>query len=190
MPLGTTTRLYGVNDGKVYKLTSDVSGSAPVYATGVDVPGIKSVDTKLEMETKTLRGDNTLLAADSVFKGITGSVKYARHSFDVWGALTTAAAAPTGTTPNMKQTFTLTQSDLPAFAKFEGQSKQTDYIGGDVHVLLWKLMPGTMPLGFNEEDYMEQSFDFTSVPLLGTPAGGSAQSWLTIVGNETVVAVP
>jgi hypothetical protein len=186
---GHTTKLFGVNDAAVYKLTADASGSAPTYGTKVDVPGIKAVDAKLNMDTKTLRGDNTLLAADSVLKDISGSIKYAKHSFDVWTAMTSALTTDSGTTPATASTLSIGQGTLPAFFKLEAQSKQVDYVGGDVHILLYKCMPGTLPLGFNEEDYMEQSVDFTAVPLLGTITSSVAQTWMTILANETTIAI-
>lgn len=187
--IGHTTKLFGVNDAAVYKLSTDASGSAPTYAAKVDVPGVQSVDAKLNMNTKTLRGDNTLLAADSVLQDISGTIHFAKHSFDVWAALTSALTTDGGTTPATTSTLTIGQGTLPAFFKLEAQSKQVDYVGGDVHILLYKCMPGTLPLGFNEEDYMKQSVDFTAVPLLGTITGSVAQTWMTLLGNETAVAI-
>ncbi len=189
MTLPHVTRNFGCNDGAVYKLNTDVSGTAPTYGTKVDVVGVKSLETTLATDTKTLRGDNTLLSADSVLKEISGKLEYAKHNFDVWTALTSALTTDSGTTPNQSSTMTITQTTLPAFFKTEVQSKQVDYVGGDIHVVLWKCMPGNLPTGFMEEDYRIQSTDFIAVPVIGTPATAPATAWMTITANETAVAI-
>lgn len=189
MALGHTTKVYGVVDCKIHQLSTDVAGTAPTYGSAVDVPGVKSMKTTLTMETKTLRGDNTLLSADSVLKDISGTVEFARFSFDIWAALTSALATDAGTTPNQTSTLTITQSTLPKFVKVETQSATADYVTGDLHQIVWKAMPGSIPLGNAEEDYEIQSFDFTAVPVIGTPASSPANTWMTFVANETAASV-
>lgn len=189
MALSHVSRVFGCNDAGVYKLSTDVSGTAPTYATKVDVVGVKSLETTMATDTKTLRGDNTLLSADSVLKEISGKLLYAKHNFDVWTALTSALTTDSGTTPNQASTMTITQTTLPSFFKTEVQSKQVDYVGGDIHVLLYKCMPGNLPTGFMEEDYRIQSTDFIAVPVIGTIASGPANAWMTIIANETAVAI-
>lgn len=189
MALGHTTRVFGVNDMAVHTLTSDVAGTAPGYGTKVDVVGVKSLETTLATDIKQLRGDNTLLAADSVLKDVSGKLNYAKQNFDVWPALLSALTTDSGTTPNQVTTFTLTQTTLTQYFKVEGQSKQVDYVGGDVHVIIYKCIPGNMLTGFMEEDYRAQGNDFTAVPLIGTISGGPANAWITILANETAVAI-
>jgi hypothetical protein len=188
--LGHQSRTFGVNDMHVYKLTSDVAGTAPGYGTSVDVVGVKSLETTLATDTKQLRGDNTLLAADSVLKEISGKISYAKHNFDVWTALTSALTTDSGTTPNQISTMTITQVTAPAFFKVEAQSKQVDYVGGDIHVVLYKCMPGNLATGFMEEDYRIQGNDFVAVPLISTITAGPANAWMSIVANESSIAVP
>jgi hypothetical protein len=187
--LAHVTRVFGINDMGVFKLSTDVAATAPTYAAKVDVVGAKSMEATLATDTKQLRGDNTLLAADSVLKEISGKLDYAKHNFDVWAALSSALTTDSGTTPNQISTLTITQITAPAFFKVEGQCKQTDYIGGDVHVICYKCMPGNFMSGFSEEDYRMQSADFVAVPLIGTVAGGPANAWMSIIANETVVAI-
>ncbi len=189
MALGHTTKLFGVNDAGVYKLTADVSGTTPTYASKVDLVGVKSLEATLATDTKTLTGDNTVLSADSVLKELSGKMEYAKHNFDIWTALLSATTTDSGTTPNQASTITITQTTLPAFFKIEAQTKQVDYVGGDVHVLLYKCMPGNLMAGFSEEDYRIQSADFIAVPLIGTISGGPAAAWMSVIGNETAVAI-
>lgn len=189
MALSHQTKLFGVNDMGIYKLSTDVAGTAPTYAAKVDVVGVKSLEATIATDTKELRGDNTLLAADSVLKDIAGKVAYAKHNFDVFAALTSALTTDAGTSPNQTSTLTIVQGTLPAYFKVEGQSKQVDFVGGDVHIIAYKCMPGNLMTGLAEEDYRLQGNDFISVPLIGTIAAGPANAWLTILSNETAVAI-
>jgi hypothetical protein len=187
--LAHQTKVFGVNDAAVYKLSTDPSGAPPTYAAKVDITGVKSMEITLATDTKELRGDNSLLAADSVLKDITGKLMYAKFNFDVWTALTSMSSTDSGSTPNQKTIMTLAQADTPVFGKVEAQSKQVDYVGGDMHVICYKCMPGNFLGGFAEENYREQEFSFTSVPLIGTISGGPAQAWFSALVNETSVAI-
>jgi hypothetical protein len=187
--LSHITREFGVNDAAIFKLTADPSGTAPTYASKVDVPGVQEMSATLAIVTKKLKGDNTVLAADSVLDGVDGSLKWARHGFDMYSALMSSTVSDSGTTPNQKSVLTVAQFDLPAQVKIEGQTRQVDYVGGDAHVIIYKCTPGSIPFGLAGEDYQQQSLDFTSVPLIGTIVGGPANAWFTILANETAVAI-
>lgn len=189
MPLSHTTREFGINDCGIYKMVTDPSGAAPTYGTKIDVVGVKSLETTFDTKTQMLRGDNTLLAADSILDSVKGKLVYAKFNFDVWATMATASATDSGTTPNMKTTYTIALSDSTAQHKIEAQCKQVDFVGGDIHLTIWKTVPGSMMLGFAEEDYREQSYEFTAVPVIGTPSGFPAGSWFTVTANETAVAI-
>ena len=190
MALVHGSKLFSVNDARIAKLTADPAGTNPTYASSVDVPAVQALTSTLEMELKELRGDNTLQAVDTVFRHIKGKLTYGKFNFDVAAAVTTASATDTGVTPNQKTTLTLAQFDLPANWKLEAQSKQVDYVGGDVHFLYWKCVQNSMDMfGFNQEDYNGQGMDFMAMPLIGTPTGYPANSWATAIANETAVAL-
>jgi hypothetical protein len=189
MALAHVSKLFGVNDAAVFEMLTDPAGAAPTYAAKVDVPGVKSMELTLGTDTKELRGDNTLLAADSVLKTISGKVTHGKVGFDIWQALTTATATDSGTTPAQKVSLILSQTDLPTNFKVEGQSKQVDYVGGDIHIVVFKAIPANLLAGFAEEDYREQSFELTAMPLIGTITGGPAAAWIQLVANETAVSI-
>jgi hypothetical protein len=188
MALAHKTKMYGIDDAALHRMLTDPSGAPATYASKVDVPGAKSMKTSMTMKTTKLRGDNQLLSADSIIEDIAGSMEYALQGFDVWGALTNASPSDSGSTPSQTITLNITQSTLPAFASLEAQTTHVDYIGGDVHIKMPKIMPGTMPFGYNEEDYQTQSFDFTAVPTIGSVSAVN-NLWLTFVANETAAAV-
>jgi hypothetical protein len=189
LALSHITKNYGIDDAKVYKLLTDPSGAPPTYATAVDIFGAQSMEMTLATDTKELRGDNTLLAADSIIKDLTGKVNYGKFNFDVWVQLTSMTATDSGSTPNQKTVMTMAATDSPAYAKVEAQSKHVDYVAGDLHYIVYKLIPMNLLAGFADENYKIQEFGFTSIPLIGTIGGGPAQAWWSAVTNETAIAI-
>lgn len=190
MALAHSTRLFSVVDAAISKLTADSPGANPTYNASTNVVGVQGITSTVEMDLKQLRGDNTLLAVDAIFKDVKGKLTYGKFNFDLAAATTTASAVDSGTTPNQKTTITLAQFDLPSQWKLEGQSRQVDYVTGDVHCLWWKCQQNSMDMwGFNQEDYNQQGMDFMAMPLIGTPTGFPANSWITAVANETAVAI-
>ena len=190
MALAHSSQNFSVNDAAVYKLTTDPSGANPTYAAKVDVAGVQELTSSIEMELKRLYGDNTLIAVQSIFRGVKGKLTYGRFNFDLMGAITTASATDSGTTPFQKTVITLAQFDLPAKFKMETQTKQVDYVGGDMHELYWKCTAaGLDMLGHNNQDFKIQVIDFETEPLIGTPTGYPANSWVTAIANETAVAI-
>lgn len=189
MALAHYTKVFGIDDAGIYKLSTDPAGAPPTYASKVDIVGAQSMEMTLATDTKELRGDNTLLAADSIIKDLTGKVNYAKFNFDVWAQLTSMTAADSGSTPNQKTLMTMAATDTPAYAKVEAQSKHVDYVIGDLHYIVYKVIPANFLAGFADENYKIQEFSFTSVPLIGTIGGGPAQAWWTVLVNETAVAI-
>lgn len=190
MPLTHNSKLFSVNDAAIYKMLTDPAGAVPTYAARVDIVGVQALTSTMEMDIKQLRGDNTLLAVDAIFKDVKGKITYGKFNFDVLTAATTTSSTDSGTTPNQKTVATLGQFDLPANWKLEAQSKQVDYIGGDVHLLYWKCIQSSMDMfGFGQEDYNGQGMDFMAMPVNGTPAGFSANAWVTAIANETAIAI-
>lgn len=190
MALSHSTRVFSVVDAAIAKLTSDAPGANPTYAASVNVVGVQAVTSTIGMDLKQLRGDNTLLAVDAVFKDVTGKVTYGKFNFDLVAATTSATATDSGVTPNQKTVITLAQFDLPSNWKLETQTKAVDYVGGDLHQVFWKAQQSSMDMfGTAQEDYKQQGMDFNPFPLLGTPTGFPANSWVSAIANETAVAI-
>lgn len=187
MPLSRVTQLYSVQDAKISPLLTDPAGGAATYGTPIDVPGIQTMEISGDVETKSLRGDNGLLANNSVISNIAVSVNHAKLSLDVLAAIIGGTVTDSGTTPAQTSTWDLTQATatLPRF-KLEGVTPPngTDIIGGDLHWVLWRLNLSAFPaLGFSQEDYRIASFSANASPLVSTG------KWITAVINETAVAI-
>lgn len=188
MTLSHVTKVYGIKDCKIAKMTADPAGGSATYAASVDIPGVVSVALTQAMANKLLKGDNTLLDADvTVSDPWTGKLIFSKLGFDVEAVLFGATVVDAGTTPN--QTVTLTQSggtattpSVPNYFRLEGIAANSDLIGGDLHMTWFKCKISGGTAGFAEEDYMKADFDMIAIPRL------SDGQWMTRVLNETATA--
>lgn len=183
MPLSHITKVFAAKDAKVYPLTAD-SGAAPTYGAGLDVPGLKTVTIGGDVNTAELRGDNSLLDAQSSLSSITVSMEFAKASLDLLAAFFSNTVVDSGATPAMKSVWSLLGSSTLGYVGVTAQAVGADNIGGDVQFEVHKMMLSSFPeLGLEEEDYKTQSVEFTAMPLISTG------KWLNVTVNETAVAV-
>lgn len=186
MPLVHVTKSFGFKDAKIYPLTADTAGSL-TYGTGVDVPGVKTLEVSGDIEKKELRGDNTLLDIFSVLKNVNCKLTHAKLNLDMLAASLGNAVVDTGTTPNQKATWSLTSASAPKYWKIEGATPVdgVDFIGGDLHILFYKSILSSFPgVGFAEEDYQIPGLEFGTVSTINNG------KWMDVVANETAVALP
>ncbi|ABD94207.1 hypothetical protein [Kitasatospora aureofaciens] len=186
--LSHVTKMFSIVDCKITALTADPVGGTPVYASSsVDVPGIKSLAISGNMQSKTLRGDNTLLDTSAYIDGVTGAAEHALLSLDALAVMLGGTVTDSGTTPAQKSVWDLTNLSAPSYFKIEGVTPPngSSLIGGDVHVVLHKVQLSKFPeLGFAGDDYRIPKFEVSAVPL------ASNGKWLSITFNETAVAIP
>ncbi|MFE1264405.1 phage tail protein [Streptomyces albogriseolus] len=187
MPLSRVTKLYAVEDAKIFPLLADPEGGAPSYGAGIDVPGIKSMEISGDVEVKELRGDNGLLDSDATISNITVSYPHAKLSLDVLVALIDSEVTDSGTTPAQKSKWSLKRGAKPLPYKLVGKTPTGggDLVGGDVHFSLMKCVMSSFPgLGLAEEDYRTVENEARCVPLISTG------EWIDIDINETAVPIP
>lgn len=187
MALVHFSKLFAVEDAQIAKLLTDPAGGTETYGPLIDVPGIKQVTLSGTVESKELRGDNALLDVNSVLKSLTLGITNAKISLDVEAVLIGGTVADSGLTPNQKVTHDLSGTDSPNYFKFIAKSPAngSDFVGGDVHITLWKCIVSGLPdSGFAEEDYKIVGFNAATSPLLST-----GRKWRRIVFNETAAAI-
>jgi hypothetical protein len=186
MPISHITKVFAVTDCKIALLTADVAGGSATYGTSLDVPGIKSVTITGDVETKQLRGDNTLLDSDSVITGISVSIEYAKLSLDVIALLFGATVVDSGTTPNQLATLDLSGTIKPRPFRLEAISASADPVAGAVRFTLHKVIVSSFPeLGLAEEDYKTGTLEGSAMPLLAT-----GNKWISTIIQETAAVLP
>lgn len=190
MSIPHQSKLYGISDMRIAKMTADPTGGAATYAASVDVIGVKKMMVTGAVGTKSLRGDNTLLDVESTLNGLSAVVDYAKFNWDVLNILLGGAVVDSGSTPNQISNFRLLGGapplapSLPNFFKIEAKAVDVDYAGGDCHIILWKCKIDAFPqLGFNEEDYELFNFGVQCAPRV---ADGF---WMDVNYNETLAAI-
>lgn len=187
MPVLThVSKEYAVEDCKIAKLTADPAGGSSTYATALDVPGIKSVVLGGNIKKTDLRGDNQLLDTESKLLDITVTINFAKVTLDGFAVFLGGTVTDSGTTPAQVAKYGLTGADRFNYFKLEAKTPTdgVDIIGGDAHLILWKLKLASFPgLGFAEEDFETFSMQAAAIPRL------SDNKWLDLLFNETTVAI-
>lgn len=187
MPISHETKAFSVVDCKIAKLLTDPAGGTATYGTLTDVPGIKEVAVTGEVNSVSLRGDNTELDRNTSIVGRTLAVSHAKVSLDVLAILLGAAATvDAGVTPNQTATLTMGSTDTPNYFRLVAKTPTggADSPSGDVHYAFDKCVITSFPdLGLAEEDYRIVSFEAAAIPLVST---GRA---MRIIANETAAAI-
>ena len=185
MPLSHVSKVFGVKDAKIAKLTADPAGGTPTYASSVDVPGMKTVTIGGEISTAELRGDHSRLDFQSTLSGIEVEFEYAKLSLDALAVMLGGSVVDAGTTPNQTATFGITSASALNYFRFQAVAVGADSVGGDVLFTIHKAILTEFPeMGSEEEDYKTFSTTAAAVPILGT--GGA---WMDVVLRETAVAL-
>ncbi len=150
MPISTETKILGINDAKISRITED-SSTALTYDTAIDVPGITSLKVTPSFVEKELKGDEKIIDTYSKLEKIEWSFEGAKLSLDALAVLLGGTVTAAGVTPNETQTYTLKGVDIPSYFKFEGKSDYTD--AGDIHIVLYKCKASSVEYTLQGEDY-------------------------------------
>lgn len=184
MPLSKISKVFAVKDAKISPLLTDPESGEATYGPAIDVPGIKSVAISGSVESKSLRGDNRLLDADSTITEVSVSIEYAKLSLEVLAAIAGGTILESGATPSQIAEWSLTGDAKPLPFKLEAVSVSADTIGGDVLFGLPKVSLSSFPdLGLAEEDYQTFSMEGAAMPR------NSDGKWITVTLRETAVAL-
>lgn len=182
--LSHTTKLYAVEDCKIAPLTADPEGGTTTYGSLLDVPGIKSISLTGSVESKSLRGDNSLLDSDAVLTELSGSIEHAKLSLDVLAAILGFVVTDSGTTPS-QVTNAILSGDTARLKPFALWGKTPTGgsdagLSGDSLLLFYKAKLSSFPeIGLVEEDYATVSMEFSIIPRL------SDKKWVKIGLRET-----
>lgn len=150
MTVSPVSKLYSTEDCKIAALTSDTTGFA-AYGAAIDVPGIRQVTMTPQIESKSLRGDNRELDADSTLVAVELSIEHAKVSFEVLevflgGEWTAGASSGTYVQSG--------GSSLPYWQiGWRTPASGGDAAGGDVHFRAFKCKITAYTLGTAFEDY-------------------------------------
>lgn len=158
MALKTVTKLFGVDDAKLFPITED-SEEQFVCAEGIDLPGVRQISLTYEMEEKSLTGDEKVLEISNKIKSVTFNMEYAKLSLEVLAQLTGGRYSKTGEGDTEVGTFSFGGGDLPNYFQLKAQILDTSNDGGDVHFCIYKAKATAIPLNGVQDDFATLTFD-------------------------------
>lgn len=188
MTLATETKLFELADAKVFLLSADTAGGSPTYGSPVDIPGVLSLGITPHLITKELRGDSVVLDLYSKADYVDLKLTNAKISLNILDMLMGGTVTPSGTTPNMIETYDFSSADEAEYVKIEGQAVYADV--GDVHVVFYKgkIQAGAdCEVADNSGDFAKLTATIRFIPTTGT-VSSKHRIWAVIL-NETETAI-
>ena len=158
MALKTVTKLFGVDDAKLFPITED-SEAQFVCAEGIDLPGVRQISLTYEIEEKSLTGDEKVLDISNKIKSVTFNIEYAKLSLEVLAQLTGGKYSTSLSDNDETGTFTFGGGDLPNYFQLKAQILDTSNDGGDVHFCIYKAKATALPLNGVQDDFATLTFD-------------------------------
>lgn len=158
MALKTVTKLFGVDDAKLFPITED-SDAKFTCAEGIDLPGVRQISLTYEIEEKSLTGDEKVLDISNKIKSVTFNMEYAKLSLEVLAQLTGGSYSVTGSGEEEVGTFSFGGEDLPNYFQLKAQILDTSNDGGDVHFCIYKAKATAIPLNGVQDDFATLTFD-------------------------------
>ena len=158
MALKTVTKLFGVDDAKLFPVTED-SETKFTCGEGIDLPGVRQISVTYEMEEKSLTGDEKVLEVSNKIKSVTFNMEYAKLSLEILAQLTGGSYTKTGSDDDEVGTFSFGGGDLPNYFQLKAQILDTSNDGGDVHFCIYKAKATAIPINGVQDDFATLTFD-------------------------------
>lgn len=158
MALKTVTKLFGVDDAKLFPVTED-SETKFTCGDGIDLPGVRQISVTYEMEEKSLTGDEKVLEVSNKIKSVTFNMEYAKLSLEILAQLTGGSYTKTGSGDDEVGTFSFGGGDLPNYFQLKAQILDTSNDGGDVHFCIYKAKATAIPINGVQDDFATLTFD-------------------------------
>lgn len=160
MAIKKVTKVYGVDDCKIYPIIQDDKDGFKV-GEEIDGVGVKSVSLTFEADEKDLTGDEMTLDTISKVKSMTASSEFAKLSLDTM-ALFTGGYVKSDENSAMLSIGSSASGNQKYF-QLQFQIKTTDNEGGDLHYILFKVKATSTPINGTEDDYATFSVEFKGV---------------------------
>lgn len=156
------THVFGAQHAEIAELLTDTLSGA-TYGTPFDVPGLKSVSVSTSSDSKELRGDNQLLAKETVVQNIEVTLEFAKWDARVFALITGATLAT-----NIDGSYTVTQTATATPKEFSlmARSASATGTGTSVSVTFPKLKITNLPdmIGLAEEDFKTVTVTCEAIP--------------------------
>lgn len=168
MALSKVSGLFGVRDCKIVPITADAPGAAVTYGTALDVMGIKSLGTTLNVTSVENRGDEQVLDVEDNIDFIDVTWENAELPLDVLAAINggEVTVAGTGTTETAAYVLSGTESQSKYFKIVAVPKRGSNDVKG-IMLELYKVS-GTLSFSFVGEGFATCSFTGKAIRTKGT----------------------
>jgi len=156
------THVFGAQHAEIAELLTDTPLGA-TYGTPFDVPGLKSVSVSTTSDSKELRGDNQLLAKETVVQNIEVTLEFAKWDARVFALITGATL-----TENLDESYSVSMGANATPKEFSllARSASATGTGTAVSISFPKLKITNLPdmIGLAEEDFKTVSVTCEAIP--------------------------
>lgn len=188
MAIKKVTKVYGVDDFKLFPITQDDDAKF-LCDSAIDGVGVKQVSITFEADEKDLTGDEMTLDTIAKIKSITVSTEVAKLNLDAMALFT--GGTVTDSTNSSTLSIGSNASGNQKYFQAQFQIKTTDNEGGDLHYIVYKAKATSTPINGTEDDYATFTIDCKGVFTtheFGT-GNNKEQKLVDIKVNESVTAL-
>lgn len=186
MAITTVTKVYGVDDFKLFPITQDDTAGFECGAA-IDGVGVKQVSLTFEADEKDLTGDEMTLDTISKIKSVTVSTEVAKLNLEAMALFT--GGALTTDTDSATLSIGSNASGNQKYFQAQFQIKTTDNEGGDLHYIVYKAKATATPINGTEDDYATFTIDCKGVFTTFAGFANNEQKLVDIKLNKTVTAL-
>lgn len=188
MAVKKVTKVYGVDDFKLFPITQD-DDTTFTCGNAIDAVGVKQVSITFEADEKDLTGDEMTLDTIAKVKSIIVSTEIAKLNLDALALFT--GGTVTDSTNSSTLSIGSNASGNQRYFQAQFQIKTTDNEGGDLHYIVYKAKATSTPINGTEDDYATFTIDCKGVFTTHKFGTGTAaeQKLVDIQINETVTAL-
>lgn len=179
MALAGTRLPYGLRDLKVATLDS-----AGVKGSLVDLPNGQTLEFTETTESQELRGDDVVVATRTTINGVEWSLEAGGISFEAMVVMVGGTITSTGTTPNIKKSWTRLNTEAYPDFFLEGQAMSES--GGDHHVVIYRVKASQFAGTLADQEFWVTSAEGTGI---GTLTAADINKVWAMVANETAAAI-
>lgn len=170
---------YGLRDIKVATLDN-----AGVKGSLVDLPAAQTLEFTEETASQVLRGDDAVVAQRVTIDAVSWTLDSGGISFEAYTIIAGGAVASTGSTPNVKKTWTRLGTDSYPDFFMEGQSLSES--GGDHHLVFYRSKATQISGTHQDQEFWVSHAEGNAIPTLTVADVGKV--W-AMVANETAAAI-
>lgn len=182
MTLTKEAGLLGLDDVKIFEVTADTSQTL-TYGSAVDIPSMQDINLTPNYIQRPLMQDEEIDGYYSKLQSVSWSFSNVKVSLDALNILEGGTITSTGSTPNQKHTYTLSDTSVPKYFKLEGKINYSSDAIGDFHLVLYKCKALSVYVEYKAQNYAIISASGIAIP---TVNNGKLRDYVV---NETATAI-